>query len=98
MNQVGFHPEARQEFWESIRYYEAQQAGLARHFVHSVRAAVNRINQFPELATEIDPGVRQYRIQRFPYGLIYRSRADHLQVIAVMHLHRKPGYWRERLK
>jgi hypothetical protein len=42
MNKVGFHPEARMEFLESIRYYEAQQAGLGRRFAQAVRQAVYR--------------------------------------------------------
>lgn len=97
MNRVGFHPAARTELLESARYYEAQQSGLGRHFIEAVRRAQERIDRFPQLAVEIEPGIRQCRVQQFPYGLIYRARTERIEVIAVMHLHRQPGYWRERL-
>ena len=33
-----------------------------------------------------------------PEELIYAERPDEIIVIAVPHLRRRPGYWRERLK
>ncbi|MFO1078444.1 MAG: type II toxin-antitoxin system RelE/ParE family toxin [Planctomycetota bacterium] len=41
-------------------------------------------------------GTRRIRLRRFPFGLVYRIGLDEIQVIAVMHLHRRPGYWRNR--
>ncbi len=32
----------------------------------------------------------------FPYALIFRIRDDELQVIAVMQMSRRPGYWKAR--
>ncbi|WP_424204564.1 hypothetical protein [Sulfuricaulis sp.] len=32
----------------------------------------------------------------FPYGIIYRVRFDVIEIIAVMHLRRSPGYWKQR--
>jgi toxin ParE1/3/4 len=97
MTRFGFHPEARSEFRESARYYEEQQAGLGFRYVEVVRAAIARIQLRPRLYREIDPGVRQCMTSRFPYGIIYRIQDDELQIVAVMHLHRQPGYWRNRL-
>ena len=31
---------------------------------------------------------------RFPYGLLYRLLEWEIVVLAVMHLHRKPDYWK----
>ena len=93
----GFHPEARSEFRESARYYEIQQPGLGHRYVDAVRDAVTRIRSRPQLYREIAPGVRQCRIPRFPYGIIYRIRNSGIEVVAVMHLHRRPGYWKDRL-
>ncbi|KOR28141.1 plasmid stabilization protein, partial [Achromatium sp. WMS1] len=35
---------------------------------------------------------------RFPYGILYRETLDAngIFIIAVMNLHRKPGYWKYR--
>ena len=42
-------------------------------------------------------GTRRYLFHRYPYALVYTLRGDTLFVVAVAHLHRKPGYWRDRL-
>ncbi|HAK44654.1 MAG TPA: hypothetical protein DCO79_01865 [Spirochaeta sp.] len=34
----------------------------------------------------------------FPYGIIYSYSTEEIIIIAVMHLHRKPDYWKSRLK
>ena len=36
-------------------------------------------------------------MRRFPYGLIYHVRDEMLLIVAVMHLHRHPDVWRDRL-
>ena len=38
-------------------------------------------------------------LDRFPFGVVYRANTPHvLEMIAVMHLRRHPGYWRLRLR
>lgn len=41
--------------------------------------------------------LRKCRFDVFPYALVFRIRGDELQVIAVMHMSRRPGYWKERI-
>jgi len=96
MKPIGFHPGARKELVESARYYEAQTSGLARRFLTAVREAINRIRSFPLSGRVLEDDIRQCRVSRFPYGLIYRPKEDGLEIIAVMHLHRRPGYWKSR--
>jgi hypothetical protein len=45
---------------------------------------------------EIEPGVRQKVLHRFPFALIYEIDADEIRVFAVAHHSRRPGYWRDR--
>jgi len=97
MKPVRFHPQARTELREAARYYSSQQPGLGRRFLSAVREAVDRVQGFPLLYRVIEDDLRQCRVARFPYGLIYRMTTDHIEIIAVMHLHREPGYWRSRL-
>jgi toxin ParE1/3/4 len=91
-----FHPEARIEFLESVIYYEAQQTGLGQRFLEDVEEAVRRIQLHPNMYRLIGQEWRQCRIPRFPFGLIYRIKNRRIEIIAVMHLHRKPGYWQNR--
>jgi len=90
---VVFAPEARDEFVEAERYYDEQLPGLARLFRDEVRSALRRVRTWP-LSCPIERGeIRRLILTRFPHKLLYTIEADHLYVLAVAHLHRKPNYW-----
>jgi hypothetical protein len=40
---------------------------------------------------------RRYVVPRFPFSSVYRMREDEVEIIAVAHGRRRPGYWRSRL-
>lgn len=44
---------------------------------------------------EVEPGLRKCRVQAFPYALILRD-GPRIQIVAVMHIRQKPGYWKDR--
>lgn len=96
MKPIGLLPEARLELLESLGHYEAQRNGLGSRFLEAVADSLDRIRRHPEAFREIEAGCRQCRVLRFPYGLVYRLRAEHIEIIAVMHLHRRPRYWEGR--
>jgi len=91
-----FHPAARAELLKSIQYYESQQSGLGRRFLDAVTEAVHRIQAHPSMYRLISTTWRQCRVPRFPFGIIYRVKDRRIEIIAVMHLHREPGYWQNR--
>ena len=86
------------ELGETIRQYEEDRPGLGAEFHDEVNNALDRIEQMPFAWSRLGKDVRVCRTKRFPYGLIYQIREDEAVIIAVMHLHRRPGYWRKRLK
>ncbi len=96
MSPVGFHPAAREELIQSAQYYQAQSLGLGRRFAVAVRDAVHRIQEFPLLYPALEDDIRRCRVHRFPYGIVYRAKPERIEVLAVMHLHRQPGYWKSR--
>jgi len=51
----------------------------------------------PLLYRIVEANLRKCRVLRFPYGLLFRDREDHIEIIAVMHLRRRPGYWKDRV-
>ena len=61
-----FHPEAEEELFGAIDWYEDQEPGLGRSFALEVT--------------------------------LYVAERDKVLVLAVMHLHREPGYWKERFR
>ncbi len=42
--------------------------------------------------------VRRCQTKRFPFGVLYSEEAKGIFVLAVMHLHRDPDYWKHRLE
>ncbi|MBC7852885.1 MAG: type II toxin-antitoxin system RelE/ParE family toxin [Pirellulaceae bacterium] len=86
------------ELAESIRHYENERPGLGAEFHAEVNSALDRIEQMPLAWSRLAKDVRVCRTKRFPYGLVYQIHGDEALIIAVMHLHRRPGYRRQRLK
>jgi ParE toxin of type II toxin-antitoxin system, parDE len=89
--------DAAKELLDAAQYYESKQAGLGTEFIDEVDRAFAIIKKAPHRWPRVGKRVRRYRIDRFRYGIIYEVREDYLDVIAVMHLARRQGYWRSRL-
>jgi toxin ParE2 len=85
------------ELDEAVNRYEAHSPSLKIQFLLEIETAKSRIVEHPNAWHPIEAGSRRFRLDRFPYGLIYAAKADEIVVIAVAHLHRKPEYWRKRL-
>ena len=94
---VEFTAAAEAELDEAIAYYNAQRTGLGIEFAQEVAASVKRIEDYPDVWQRLANGVRRCQLRRFEYGLVYRVRGNVATVYAVMHLRRRPGYWRHRM-
>lgn len=97
MRSVEFHPEAQDEFIAVAQFYESQTDGLGLDFVLTVERACQRLLRFPAAGPRSGRRLRRLLVPKFPYGLLYRVEPERIYVLAVMHLHRRPGYWRSRL-
>lgn len=93
-----WHEEAQAEFGEAAIYYEDQVEGLGERFVTRIEAAAARILTNPLLPPCFDRKCRKIRTEKFPYLVIYRVKEDHVQILAIAHTSRRPGYWKERAK
>jgi plasmid stabilization system protein ParE len=87
------------ELEHSRAWYEERAENLGHEFLDEVNRAVETLRKEPALWPFRDEarGLRRYLVHRFPYGIVYRIEDQVIQIIAVMHLRRHPGYWRERL-
>jgi hypothetical protein len=92
-----FHPEAENEFVDAINYYEECEGGLGEDFSIEVYATIRNIVAFPTAWPVIDEPVRRCLTNRFPFGILYSINQDIIFILAVMHLHRHPDYWKKRL-
>jgi plasmid stabilization system protein ParE len=96
MKLVRFNPDAEAEMIQAAAWYESQHPDLGKRFIASVEDAINRIELKPELYLEVESGIRRCLTKTFPYGVLFRIKPDEIEVSAVMHLHREPGYWKDR--
>lgn len=87
---------ARIEYYEVIEYYARIDDTLGERFVALVEEAVEQICRTPERFRRFEGDMRKVRVKDFPYAVIYRLEGSEPRIIAVMHLHRRPGYWRDR--
>ena len=96
--QIFFHPDAQDELNRAISHYEDNEPRLGYQFAVEIFAAVERIKTNPILWPMLDYEVRRCLVHRFPYGVIYSvdEQRSIVLILAVMHLHRQPGYWSER--
>jgi hypothetical protein len=86
------------ELDQAIRWYGSQAPGLGDAFLVEVLSTASRIERYPDAWHPLGQGMRRCRLSRFPYGLIYSIDDGGILILAVAHLHRRPDYWRDRLK
>src|SRR6266851_9366966 len=93
---VRFHPAAAQEAEAAYDWYAARDRVTAQGFREELRHAVEAVAGNPRTWPRHGNRARRYVFPRFPFSLVYRLRNDEVEVIAVAHGRRRPGYWRSR--
>jgi len=98
---VRISEEADAEMAEAARWYETHRAGLGSEFLDAVDATVVRIGETPRVGSLVprvsDETIRRRPVRRFPYHVVYMELSDRLQILAIAHDRRRPGYWEGRL-
>jgi toxin ParE1/3/4 len=93
--------EAEAEMAEAARWYESHRVGLGTEFIDAVDYAVDRIAETPQMGSPLpsvaDEAIRRRVVRRFPYHVVYLELTDRIQILAVAHDRRRPGYWLGRL-
>jgi len=94
-----FTIEARVDLMAAAAFYDSQRAGLGAEFTVDVGLAIARVLDGPKRWGEIEAGFRKYRMNRFPFALIYRIPAPNLvEIVSVFDQRRRPGSWRGNAK
>jgi plasmid stabilization system protein ParE len=92
-----FHPAAELEFTEAAIYYQENSPGLGAEFIEEIKYSLDLIRRNPDIFPTIDRGVRRILIRRFPFAILFRRSEDSVFILAIMHLHRNPEYWKRRI-
>ena len=91
------HPAAVEEAEKAARWYRERSASAAAQFVEEVNHAIDRILAAPQRWPAGPYGTRKLLLRRFPYAVVYRELRSVIQILAVAHGHRRPGYWKTRI-
>jgi toxin ParE1/3/4 len=83
---------------EAVKFYETRAVGLGGDFIREVEHTLAQIVTNPEAGSAFAGTIRRRLLRRFPFAILYQTGAENLSVIALMHLHRRPGYWKRRLR
>lgn len=94
---IAFHPEAHAEALAAFDWYYQRSHSAAEAFMQAVDHAGQCIRNAPESWPEYLFGTRRYLLKRFPFVVVYREREHRIEIIAVAHGRRRPGYWSDRL-
>ena len=95
---VRFHPEAAGEAEAAFGWYAGRNAAAAHGFREELRHAVEAVAESPERWPRLGTRARRYVFPKFPFSLVYRLHNGEVEVVAVAHGKRRPGYWRSRLR
>ena len=92
-----FDPQADEEYTEALLYYTNIEAEVGERFYDEIESLISDIRKAPTRFRIIQGRVRRHLSQIFPYAVLYLDEPDRVVIVAVMHMHREPGYWRSRL-
>jgi toxin ParE2 len=96
MRRVVRHPDVARELEAATLWYEERHPGLGVDFLEEYQAVMARILREPERWRRVRGDNRKLNFRRFPYAIVYSATVDVIYIKAVMHLHRRPFYWRHR--
>ncbi len=92
------HPEADAEGMDAAEWIKADDPLQGALFVEALEDALTEARTRPEIYRIFDGEFRKVRMGKFSYAVVFRVKNNEAQVLAVMHLHRRPGYWKDRVK
>jgi len=93
---VEFHPQALAEAEAAGDWYAERSFVVSRAFVSEVIRSVETVVENPEIWPLYEEETHRYLFPRFPFSIIYRIIEEKIQILAIAHSKRKPGYWKSR--
>jgi plasmid stabilization system protein ParE len=98
MKPLEFHPGSRFDSREAIDWYRSRSQTAAPDFAEELKRALVQINKAPLACPSYLHGTRRMLLSRFPFAVVFRERLHDIQVVAIAHAKRRPGYWAKRLE
>jgi toxin ParE1/3/4 len=98
MKPLEYHPESKVESRRAIDWYWSRSQLAALDFADELKATLAQMRKTPQACPPYLHGTRRILLDRFPFFVVFRERLNDIQIIAIAHAKRRPGYWTKRLK
>ena len=95
---LSIHPAALEEFKSALLWYLERSENAARNFADELDRAIAAVRKSPARWPTGAHGTRSFVMQRFPFAVVYRETKSAVQVVAIAHGHRRPGYRKNRIE
>ncbi len=93
---VQFHEEDSEDVESAFEWYFVRSEWAAARFLQVLDEGVRNIAESPTRWPVASFGTRKYLLETFPFVVFYRDFPSAIQIIAVAHTSRRPGFWRGR--
>ena len=97
MKRAHVHPAAEAESDAAFEWYWAESESAALGFDAELRTAFKKLLSSPRIGAPYLRGTRRIVLNRYPYFVVFRELPRKIEIIAVAHAKRRPGYWLKRL-
>jgi plasmid stabilization system protein ParE len=97
LKSVTIHPEALKEAEAATAWYAERSHRAATEFLNEISDAIDRLTKQPLQCPEFTFGTRRALLHKFPYAIVFRETATDIEIVAIAHGRRRPGYWRKRI-
>jgi plasmid stabilization system protein ParE len=94
---LNYHPRAESEVDSAHGWYLNQSIQAADGFFEELIPALDRVRQHPQLYPSYLHGTRRLVLRDYPFSVVFRERLHDIQIVAVAHAKRRPGYWAKRI-
>lgn len=89
-------PEAAREAAFAYTWYSQRSIQVAERFADALDDAIAKVCEEPGRFPLHYFGTRRCLLDHFPYLVVFREKGDVIEVLAVAHTRRRPGYWSRR--
>jgi plasmid stabilization system protein ParE len=81
-----------------VRHVPSEAAQAEAEFLRELDHAIQQVTDAPAQWPRYIAGTQRYVFPTYPYSLVYFVENDVINVVAVAHDKKRPGYWRKRLR
>jgi plasmid stabilization system protein ParE len=93
---VRLHPLAADELEAVRRWYHERNPEAAAAFLADIDSAILAVTEAPQRWPRIHVKYRRYIMRNFQFNVVYFILLASIEIIAVAHDRRRPGYWLAR--